>query len=97
MGTHFVEHLEEILERHVVLFGEHAAVGATMTTIEIAAQRAFPKQLVQLMFIDALLQHLMIKLKHHLLIKTETFTHNLQTSKRFTAWDYRIMFQLRLD
>ena len=68
-----------------------------MTTVEVAAQRAFPKQLVQLVLIDALLQHLMIEFEHNPFIKTEAVTHNLQTSMRFKALDYRIRFQLRLD
>ena len=68
-----------------------------MPAIEIAAQRAFPKELVQLMLIDALFQNSTIEFEHDFLVETETVTHNLLMAKRFKVVDYRIKFPFCLD
>ena len=68
-----------------------------MPAIEIAAQRAFPKELVQLMLIDALFQNSTIEFEHDFLVETETVTHNLLMAMRFKVVDYRIKFPFCLD
>jgi hypothetical protein len=69
VGTHVVEHLGEIGEGHVVLFRKHTTVGAAMAAIQVTTKGTFPKQLVQLVLIDALLQHSTIEFEHHLFVK----------------------------
>ena len=75
MGADLIQHLEKVLKRHVVLLGEHAAVGTAVAAVEVATQGAFPKQLVQLVLVDAFLQHLMVEFEHHALIKAELIAH----------------------
>ena len=68
-----------------------------MTTIEIAAQGTFPKELVKFMLVDALFQNSTIEFEHDFLVETETVTHNLLMAKRFKVVDYRIKFPFCLD
>ena len=68
-----------------------------MTTVEIASQGAFPKQLVKLVLVNALFQNSTIDFEHDFLVKTETVTHNLMMAKRFKVVDYRIKFPFYLD
>ena len=68
-----------------------------MSTIEIAAQGAFPKELVKLVLIDALFQNSTIEFEHDFLVETETVTHNLLMAMRFKVEDYRIKFPFCLD
>ena len=42
-----------------------------MPAIEIAAQRALPKKLVQLVAVDAVHQQCAVKLQHHPFMKTD--------------------------
>lgn len=83
MGTHLIKHLEKVFKGYIVFFGKHSAVGAAMPTVEVAAQGAFPKQLVQLMLINALLQHRMVEFKHHALMETEALAHDFDCN---TKW-----------
>lgn len=68
-----------------------------MSTIEIAAQGAFPEKLVKLVFLNALFQDSTIEFEHNFLVETETVTHNLLMAKRFKVVDYRIKFPFCLD
>ena len=42
---HAVEHAEEVLARHVLLFVLHLAVAAAMAAMQVAAQRTLPEEL----------------------------------------------------
>ena len=68
-----------------------------MSTIEIATQGAFPKELVKLVLIHALFQNSTIEFEHDFLVETETVTHNLLMAMRFKVEDYRIKFPFYLD
>ena len=70
MFADLVQHLEEILKRHIVLLGEHTAIGTAVAAVEVATQRTFPKQLVKLVLVGALHQHRTVELEHDLFIKT---------------------------
>jgi len=97
MGTHLVKYLGKILKGHVIFLRKHTAVGAAMSAVEIAAQGAFPKQLVKFMLVNALFQNSTIDFEHDFLVKTKTVTHNLLMAKRFKVVDYRKEFPLCLD
>ena len=68
MFANLVQHLGKIGKWHVVFLGEHTAIGAAVAAIEVAPQGAFPKQLVKLVLVGALLQHSAVKLEHQLFI-----------------------------
>ena len=68
MFANLVQHLGKIGKWHVVLLGEHTAIGAAVAAVEVATQRTLPKQLVKLVLVGALLQHSAVKLEHQLFI-----------------------------
>ena len=74
VGFDLVEDLGEIGERHVVLLGEHAAVAATMTAVEVATKGALPEKLVQLMVVDAVHEHGVVEFEQQPLVEAESFT-----------------------
>jgi hypothetical protein len=49
MGSNVVEHAEEVFSRHIGSRSHLTAVTATVATVDIAAHRALPKQLLQRM------------------------------------------------
>ena len=77
--THLIKNFGEIGKRHVVLLGEHTAIGTAMPTVEVAAQGAFPEKLVKFVLVNTLFQHSMIEFEHHSFIKAQTLAHFFST------------------
>ena len=64
-----IEHLKEIFLGHVLAFGLHLTVAATMSALQIAAQGTLPEQLTQRMFITCHLLLLPPQFKGYFLLK----------------------------
>ena len=69
-----IEHLGEVGKGHVVLLGEHAAVAAAVAAVEVAAQGAFPEQLMELMLLDAVLEDGVVDLEQQPFVKADLLT-----------------------
>jgi hypothetical protein len=57
MQSYIIQNLGEVLKRHIFLLRNNTAIASTMTTIYIASQGTFPKQLVKMMLVGTKRQH----------------------------------------